>query len=193
MGKLSSYASDTAPTTDDKIPTIDGTSGLNKIVLLSDLLTLFFNQTSIPAGSASPVTRWSENGYDYVASGGVWSADSVGVNRNASMTAMICYINGRRLSISAVTARTFTASKDTYIDVLDNGDGTGTLVYTEATNNAASSALASNSIRIGIIVTGATTIAATTSINQGQESRILPIASSIAYSVTDSIGNLICC
>lgn len=141
---------------------------------------------------ASRVIR-AEHVYDHVASGGVWTGDSYGSTRVASMTAMICYINGRRISISAVVSRTFTASMDTYIDVLDNEDGTGTLVYTEVSNNAASPALVSNSIRIGIIVTGATSIANVGSINQGQTTKVLPIASSIPYQVTDSLGNLICC
>ena len=130
--------------------------------------------------------------FDFVYSGGVWSGDSYGSTRAASMTAMVCYINGLRISIGAVTARTFTASKDTYIDVLSNGDGTGTLVYTEATNNAASPALATNSIRIGIIVTGASAIAAATSINQGQITALLPTNSSqvLNYGL-DTLGNSI--
>lgn len=130
----------------------------------------------------------SEFAFDYVVSGLVWSGDSYGSTRAASMTAGIAYISGVRLTIAAVSARTFTASKDTYIDV----DNTGTLVYTEVSNNAASPALASNSIRIGIIVTGAGNIANAGSVNQGQEDKVLPIASSIPYSVTDSLGNLIC-
>lgn len=136
-------------------------------------------------------TYRDEDVFDHVMSGGVWSGDSYAVNRNASMTAMVAMINGRRIAISAVTARTFTASKDTYVDLLDNLDGTGTLVYTEVANNAASPALASNSIRLAIIVTGATTIAAVGSVNQGQQDKVLPIASSIPYAVTDSLGNLI--
>lgn len=135
-------------------------------------------------------TWFDEGTFDYTASGGVWTGDSLGSTRNASMTAATCYIDGRRLSVGAVTARSFTASKDTYIDVLRSGN-TGTLVYTEVANNAASPALAANSIRIGIIVTGATSIAAAGSVNQGQPDRVLPIASSIPYSVTDSLGNLI--
>lgn len=143
--------------------------------------------------AGTPLSTYRANYlYDFVYSGGVWTGDSYGSTRNASMTAMVCYINGRRISISAVTARSFTASKDTYVDVLDNADGTGTLVYTEVTNNAASPALASNSIRIAIIVTGAGSIANAGSVNQGQEEKVLPIASSVAYSVTDSLGNLIC-
>ncbi|CAB4183087.1 hypothetical protein UFOVP1439_57 [uncultured Caudovirales phage] len=137
------------------------------------------------------VTRLDELTFDYVQSGGVWTADSVGVNLNASMTAMVCYIDGRRISIGAVTARAFTTNVDTYIDVLSAGDGTGTLVYTTAATNAASPALASNSMRIGIIQAAAT-ITATTKVNQGQEDRVFPIASSIPYAVTDSLGNLIC-
>ena len=132
-------------------------------------------------------------GFDFVASGCIWTGDSLGSTRAASMTSGVVYINGRRHTVAAVTSRTFTASKDTYVDLLySTVDNVATPVYTEVTNNAASPALASNSIRIGIIVTGASSIAAAASINQGQEDRILPIASSIAYSVTDSLGNLIC-
>ena len=141
--------------------------------------------------ASSPITRADEMTFDFVASGGVWSGDAYGSTRNASMTALVCYINGQRGTISAVTARSFTASRDTYVDVL-NSSGTFSLVYTEVTNNAASPALASNSIRIGIIVTGASNIANVAAINQGQEDRVLPIASSIAYSVSDSLGNMIC-
>lgn len=170
----------------------DPTGPTTKRTLLSTLAAFFFNQTNIPDGSGSPRTRATENMFDYVASGLVWSGDAYASTRLASMTSGVVYLNGRRLTISAVVSRTFTASKDTYIDILDNGDGTATLVYTEVTNNAASPALAANSIRIGIIVTGAANIAAVGSINQGQEDKVLPIASSVAYQVTDSLGNLIC-
>jgi len=139
----------------------------------------------------NPILRASNMFYDFVASGGVWTGDAYGSTRAASMTALVAYINGQRGTVSAVTARTFTASKDTYIDVL-NTAGVFSLVYTEVTNNAASPALAANSIRLGIIVTGASHIANVGSVNQGQEDKILPIASSIAYAVTDSLGNLIC-
>lgn len=129
--------------------------------------------------------------YDYVASGCVWSGLGYGSTLTATMTVGVVVINGNPLSVATIATRAFTASKDTYIDVLDNGDGTGLVVYTEVANNAASPALASNSIRIGIIVSGAN-IAAATSVNQGQETMVLPIASSIPYAVTDSLGNLIC-
>lgn len=138
-------------------------------------------------------TNNSNYAFDFVASGCVWSGDSYGSTKAASMTAGVVYINGRRHTVAAVTARTFTASKDTYVDVLySTTDNVGTLVYTEVANNAASPALASNSIRIAIIVTDGTDIQDAGSVNQGQESKVLPIASSIPYAVTDSLGNLIC-
>jgi hypothetical protein len=166
MTKISALPQDTAPTLTDSIATVDTESSTTKRTLLSALNTLFFTQTNFPAGGGSAVTRDSEMGYTGVASGLVITADSVGVNRNASMTAGVLYINGLRISLNAVSARTYTASKDTYVDVLSNGDGTGTLVYTEVANGAASPALAANSARIGKVVTGATTIAATSSITQ---------------------------
>lgn len=129
-----------------------------------------------------------EKTFDYVASGCVWSGDAYASTLNASMTAGVVYIGGARIVVSLVTARAFTASKDTYIDV-----GTdGVIDYTEVTNNNASPALADSHIRLGIIITGASNIANVGSVNQGQEDKVLPIASSIAYAVTDSLGNLIC-
>ncbi len=173
------------------VPVNDPSGPTTKRTLLSTLAAWFFDQINIPAGSGSPVTRLADSFFDHIASGLVWSGDAYASTRNASMSAGIIYINGRRISISGVSARSFTASRDTYIDVLDNQDGTGTLVYTEVTNNAASPALAANSVRIGIIVTGASNIASVGSVNQGEVGKVLPIASSIPYMTTDSLGNLI--
>lgn len=125
--------------------------------------------------------------FDFVASGCVITADSAGVNKNYSMTAGTVYIGGIPVTVAAVSAQTVAASKDRYIDV----DNTGTLTNTEVNNNAVSPALAANSIRLGIVVAGATTIANVGSINQGQETKVLPIASSTPYQVTESLGNLI--
>lgn len=133
--------------------------------------------------------------YDFVFSGCVITADSAGSNLNFSMSSGVVVINGNPVTVAAFNAAAATASKDIYVDVLDNGDGTGLVVKTGGNivaNNAASPALASNSVRLGIVVAGATTIAAAASINQGQEDRVLPIASSIPYAVTDQLGNLIC-
>jgi hypothetical protein len=144
-------------------------------------------------GTGVAVARNPELCFDHIVYGtGVWSGLGYGATLTATMTQATCYINGRRIVIAAIATRTFTASKDTYIDVLDNQDGTGTVVYTEVANNAASPALAANSVRMAIIVSGATNIATAGSVNQGQETITLPVISSIALSVTDSLGNLIC-
>lgn len=139
----------------------------------------------------SPVARTKESGYDYIASGCVWSADSPGTNRNASMTAGVVYILGNRCTVAAVTARTFAASNDTYIDYIDNGNGTASPNYSTVANNAASPALTAGRLRGPIIVAAAGNIASAASINQGEEDRLVPIASSTPYAVTDSLGNLI--
>lgn len=185
MVKISGLPNIAVPAAPDKIPIVDDSGNITGFTTHTQLLD------TVPDSSVNTadLTRLI---FDHVVSGGVWSGDAYASTRNASMTAMVCYINGLPITIAAVTARSFTASKDTYIDVLSNGDNTGTLVYTEVTNNAASPALAANSIRIGIIVTGASNIASVASINQGQETKLLPIASSTPYQVTDSLGNLIC-
>lgn len=129
---------------------------------------------------------------NFVASGCVWTGDAYASTLNASMTAGVVYINGVRLTVSAITAHAFTASKDTYVDLYDNGDGTAGVQYNAVANNAASPALTTNYMRIAIIVSGATNIASVASINQGEPNKALPIASNVAYSVTDSLGNKIC-
>lgn len=142
-------------------------------------------------GTGVAVARNPELVFDHINSGGVWSGLGYGTTLTAAMTALVAYVNGRRISVAAIATRTFTATKDTYVDLLDNLDGTGTIVYTEVANNAASPALAANSVRVAIIVSGAT-IAAVASINQGEEGKQLPIVSSQPYMTTDSLGNLIC-
>ncbi|MFD4554403.1 hypothetical protein ACFWP5_08745 [Streptomyces sp. NPDC058469] len=138
---------------------------------------------------ANSERRWDEGTPNYVASGCVWSGDAYASTRAASMIAGVVYINGVRLTVAAVTARTFTASKDTYIELHDNGDGTAVVTYDEVANNAASPALTANYVRIGIIITGVSTIAAASSINQGTTST--PVVSSVPLLGADSLGNQI--
>lgn len=146
------------------------------------------------ADPVDPALRLRENGFDYVASGCVLTGTGYGSNLAWSLTAGVVYINGKRYTVAAATG-VVVASKDTYFDLLEPVSGqVATLVYTgsnSVTNNAASPTLAANSVRIAIIQSGAT-IANIAAINQGQEDKVLPIASSVAYAVTDSLGNLIC-
>lgn len=141
-----------------------------------------------------PVKRASESQvFDYVASGVVLAGTGYGSTLAWTLSAGVVYINGKRLTYAGGSG-SVTASKDTYFDLLDNGDGTAVLVNTGGNivnNNAASPALAANSVRVGIIQAGAN-IASVAAVNQGQRDKVLPIASSMPYMVTDSLGNLIC-
>jgi hypothetical protein len=118
---------------------------------------------------------------NFIQSGGVWSQIS---GLAGGMTAARIWINGVEYSVSAVSTHTFGASVDTYIDYTV---GTG-LVYTAVSNNAASPALAANSVRLAIVVSGSSSIS---SINQGSPAVTAPVASSVVYTVCDSLGNLI--
>lgn len=134
------------------------------------------------------ITKIDETTFDFVAEGCILAGVSYGASLNYQMTSGVVYINGIRVVVAAIPSTALGASKDNYIDVAVNG----TILVTPVTNNAASPTLAANSIRLGIVVTGATNILNVASINQGQETKLLPIASSQPYQVTDSLGNLIC-
>ncbi len=124
--------------------------------------------------------------YDFVNSGLVWSLVS---GLNGTMTSGVCYVknpNGytKRVVLATLASRTFTASKDTYIDIGSDG----TVYYTEVANNGTSPALSANRIRIAIVITNGSTI---TQVNQGQMSATAPTVSSIILTVSDSLGNLV--
>lgn len=192
MPKQSQLPPDSSPQATDKLTGVTGGGSPTAVgYLLSTLANFFWSLVNIPAGGTSPITRGSETFTNFVASGLIWSADAPGSTRNASMTAGVVYINGLRIPIAAVSAVSFAASSDTYVDVLSNGDGTGTLVYTPVSNNATSSNLAANSVRISTIVTNASSIAASTSIGQGGFANTVPVISSQVLKGFDSIGNLI--
>lgn len=144
--------------------------------------------------NVDPVMRAGETMFDHVDSGCVLTGTGYGSTLAWSLTAGVVFIGGKRLTVAAATG-VVVATKDTYFDLLDPGTGTvATLVYTGGNSvavNAASPALAASSVRIAIIQSGAN-IASVAAINQGQETKVLPIASSIPYQVTDSLGNLIC-
>lgn len=145
------------------------------------------NLNLVPKGSGkvqdngTSLVDFRSSFFNFVSAGGVWTAGS---GLTASMTAAIIFINGIEYSVSLVSNHTFAASSDTYVDYIV---GSG-ITYTAVANNAASPTLASNAVRIAIIVTSASTVSY---INQGQPNATLPISSSIPYSVTDSLGNII--
>lgn len=136
---------------------------------------------------------FANGAFDYIESGCVWTADAAGSTQNGSMQGGYVWISGKRLTVANIQAHTFGNSIDAYVDFFDNGDGTAKVVFTEVTNNTnPSPTLNAGGLRNAIVVTGASSIAAASSINQGQRDRVLPISSSIPYCKTDSIGNIIC-
>lgn len=92
----------------------------------------------------------------FVGTGGVWSQLS---GLNGAMTAIAYYISGVRCTSDAIASKTFTASKDTYVDIgID-----GVVDYNETTNAGTPPALAADHMRIAKIVTNGSAI---TSIQQ---------------------------
>ena len=143
------------------------------------------------------LTRRSDFVKNHIASGCVWSADAAGSTRAASMSAGVVYINGKPLTVAAVTARLFTASKDVYIGFNDAGDGTATVVYYDNTTNAASPSLATAGYTMlgAIIQVGASNIVSADRVNNGyiytDVANAYPVVSSVPLVTVDSIGNLI--
>lgn len=149
-----------------------------------DLATGAIKTDSQFATIVSPVTRLKESfgSANFIASGCVWTADAAGSTKNASMSAGVVYIAGARLTVAAITAHVFTASKDTFVDFQDNGDGTAKVIYTEASNNGAGATIPNSqtvltNLRNARIITNASNITST--------------AASIDQYTVDSLGNFI--
>ncbi len=81
-----------------------------------------------------------------VVTSGLEPATDAGLTSNIS--AGVAYVNGFRCSKSA-TANTYTASRDTYVDL----DQTCTFQFTEVSNGAAEPIVAANSARLSLVVT----------------------------------------
>lgn len=98
---------------------------------------------------------------DHIVSGGVVAQSSglIGTFSN-----IVFYLSGQRYSGTSIANKTYTASKDTYVDVTATSGGTVSVTYSEVANGAASPALAANSIRVAKVVTNGSAI---TSVSQG--------------------------
>ena len=97
----------------------------------------------------------SESQADFVASGGVvaQSAGLVGTFSN-----IVFYISGVRYTATSIANKTYTVSKDTYVDI----NGAGTVTYVEVANGAASPALTASSIRVAKVITSGAAITSVT-------------------------------
>lgn len=100
--------------------------------------------------AVNPTTRWNNLMPNVVYSGGI---PPTSTSLSSTITACVAYVEGVRVSTSA-TAKTFTANKDTYVDL----DTDGTLQYSEVANGAAEPTWADNSLRLCKVVTGAAAV-----------------------------------
>lgn len=104
------------------------------------------------ANAINPRLRGSETISNFVASGAVWSLVS---GLNGTMSAGVIYVNGYRTPVNSIGSRTFTASKDTYVDL----DYLGNVAYVEVANGAtAGMTLTTNSTRVAKVITNGSAI-----------------------------------
>lgn len=75
-----------------------------------------------------------------------------------TMSVCIAHISGQRYTSASIPNKTYTASRDTYVDVLAVAGGTLSVTYSEVTNGAASPALAAGAHRVGKVVTSGSAI-----------------------------------
>jgi hypothetical protein len=102
-------------------------------------------------GAGVPKDLW----LNFIVSGFVLPA--TGANATASITAGVAYINGIRVDIPGRLLG-LTASRDNYVDLSD----TGAVTVTPVTLAAAAPAVAVNSMRLGFVKTGVSTITSAT-------------------------------
>lgn len=92
---------------------------------------------------------------NHIVSGGVIAQSSGLIG---TLSTVVVHLSGRRYTSAAIANKTYTASRDTYVDVAGVADGTATITYSEVTNGAASPALAAGSHRLGKVVTSGAAI-----------------------------------
>ena len=117
---------------------------------------------------------------DFVASGGIVAISSGLIG---SFSNIVYYIAGKRYKKSSVANKTYTVSKDTYVDI----DASGAITYSEVANGAASPALTAGNIRLAKVITNGSAI---TSVQQtwrdSLSNNFRPLA--VGSKVTDANG-----
>lgn len=131
-------------TTPSVVPTITG-----KDIPQNSLKDYHFNI------SASPVTRASESQFDFVSEGLTFTTPS---GLTITMIPGVAYIAGERLAVSGISTLTLAPSRDYYFDLQYDGR----VVPSDVANGGTTPALATGSIRLAKIVTGASTVSSIT-------------------------------
>ena len=100
---------------------------------------------------------------NHIVSGGAvaQSAGLVGTFSN-----IVFYLNSQRYSGSSIANKTYTASKDTYVDVTAVSGGAVSVTYSEVANNATAPSLAANYVRVAKVVTSGAAITGVTQTGQ---------------------------
>lgn len=153
---------------------LDATPVLANIIAITQAIQSFDGsqvqagtlQAAAFASNINPVTITKETESSFVSSGAVWSTVS---GLSGTMTGGVAYIVGNRVTLTGVGSNTFSASKDTYIDI----DLLGNIYYQAVTNGAAAPAITANAIRVAKVVTNGSAI------------------TSIVQFGADSLGNII--
>lgn len=117
--------------------------------------------------NANPEYRWGESFNEYVYTG---LLPPTSVTLASTTTAGTAYIKEdstlkMKRVVKDATAKTYTASKDTYVDL----SASGTYTYSEVANSAAAPVVAADSIRLAIVVTDTDNVTSVT------DSRVLGV------------------
>jgi hypothetical protein len=108
---------------------------------------------NVVASGLQSTTQFPANFVNFVEpTGGVWSVTSGLVG---AATAGNVWYNGTRSAMAAVTSKTFTASKDTYVDY---NPSAATWTYVVVTNGATEPAVTTGCVRIALAAAGASTV-----------------------------------
>lgn len=151
------------PTSPTNGQSLDATPILANEVAIANAIASF-DGSQIQAGTvpssafattANPNTLIAAITQPFVQSGVVWTTVS---GLAGTMSGGTIYYNGTPVTVNSVASHTFTASKDTYVDVDKNGNVT----YQAVTNGAASPSLTANSVRVAVVITGASAITSIT-------------------------------
>lgn len=108
------------------------------------------------AGSLETLRKWLDDNFaDFIISG---LTAPTSANLTHTIALGVATVQGYRMETPA-TARTYTASKDTYVDLkYDAATPTGVFTFVEVANGAAEPAVTANSLRIFKVVTSGTAI-----------------------------------
>lgn len=139
--------------------------GLNILAAVNDAFVL----KSLGSGNWQVIMYQRASGLQTAVNGDLYASDLIAdyvvsgllsptsADLNSTMTAGSAYAAGVRVTLAA-TAKLYTASKDTYVDL----SNTGVLTYVEVANGAGAPAVTASSIRLQKVVTNGTAVTSVT-------------------------------